>query len=367
MLLFTNNFSSYAGCAESWKFRTSHNDCRLVIRSCGEQCNDTLVDSCQLLDPVQNKTEGNTINGQEEFVQKSLELNNGHIQPYIDRLQWFTPHAIGLLDQEYPDLSVHRLWLKEFKVRALDSMHPEVPEGPKNEGAVDLGGPRKEFFGLILRETKKIHFDVRRPLKLKDYETIGKIFALSILQNGKIPEFLEPDAISELFDSEQPDPIIQMIRNGIDVLRLYRVYVILLYCNVHLFRNKRVTMTIKKLTSLLKPDFSEEGSNARMYEKNLYSHFVKYVRETASGKGQHFTLSSILLFTTGTEEEPTLGFGIHPEIGFPESFASFIPTANTCINKLHLLRPSEENPLPPTEILFNLYDYAFSNSYFGMV
>lgn len=70
---------------------------------------------------------------------------------------------------------------------------------------------------------------------LERWDSIVNFFpstALSILQNGKIPEFLEPDAISELFDSEQPDPIIQMIRNGIDVLGLYRVYVILLYCNV---------------------------------------------------------------------------------------------------------------------------------------
>ncbi|KAL5013702.1 hypothetical protein ScPMuIL_007972 [Solemya velum] len=252
------------------------------------------------------------------------------------------------------------------EIEGLTNLRPTLEVQFYEEGAVDLGGPRKEFFGLILREIKNIYFDVRRPLKLKDYKTIGKIFALSILQNGKIPEFLEPDAISELFDSEQPDPIIQMIRNGIDVLGLYRVGKSLPFFQ-HLFRNKRVTLTMKKLTSLLKPDFSEEGSNARMYEKNLYSHFVKYVRETASGRRQNVTLSAILLFTTGTEEEPTLGFGIHPEIGFPESFASFIPTANTCINKLHLPRPSEENPLPPTEILFNLYDYAFSNSYFGMV
>ena len=34
---------------------------------------------------------------------------------------------------------------------------------------------------------------------------------------------------------------------------------------------------------MLKPNFSEEGSNALRYEKEVYMLFVRYVREVADG------------------------------------------------------------------------------------
>jgi hypothetical protein len=43
--------------------------------------------------------------------------------------------------------------------------------------AEDLGGPRKEFFDLILQEIQKKFFDpIRDWIDVKEYETIGKIF-----------------------------------------------------------------------------------------------------------------------------------------------------------------------------------------------
>lgn len=41
-------------------------------------------------------------------------------------------------------------------------------------------------------------------------------------------------------------------------------------------------MTVRKLQHLLKPEFSERGSNARMFEGDVYRAFIKYVREAAS-------------------------------------------------------------------------------------
>lgn len=79
------------------------------------------------------------------------------------------------------------------------------------------------------------------------------------------------------------------------------------------------------------------------------------------------TLHHILEFATGADIEPVLGFTLDPSIVFMEvtSTKSFIPTANTCINCLTLPRPTIEEPLPDAKILFNLYDHAFSCSYFG--
>lgn len=76
-------------------------------------------------------------------------------------------------------------------------------------------------------------------------------------------------------------------------------------------------------------------------------------------------LGSILQFATGTDEEPILGFSIPPHLTFYEVSGSFLPTANTCVNALKLPRPTGEKDLPDTEVLFNLYDLAFKNAFFG--
>ncbi|KAH3746595.1 hypothetical protein DPMN_181004 [Dreissena polymorpha] len=119
------------------------------------------------------------------------------------------------------------------------------------------------------------------------------------------------------------------------------------------------------LTHLLKPQFSAEGSNRRQRENSTYTLFIKYMREAASGRRGAVNLGSILRFATGTEEEPALGFALQPSIQFMES-ANFLPTANTCINRMNLSLPDESNPLPLQEELFNLFDLAFCNTFFGL-
>ena len=42
------------------------------------------------------------------------------------------------------------------------------------------------------------------------------------------------------------------------------------------------TLTVKKVTHLLKTEFSEEGTNSRKFENAVYSQFLKYLREVAS-------------------------------------------------------------------------------------
>ncbi|KAJ8303654.1 hypothetical protein KUTeg_018764 [Tegillarca granosa] len=89
------------------------------------------------------------------------------------------------------------------------------------------------------------------------------------------------------------------------------------------------------------------------------------MREAASGRRGGVNLSSILRFATGSEEEPALGFSIHPSIAFVET-PSFLPTSNTCINRLNITIPTEENSIPEAKLLYNLFDLAFSNTYFGL-
>lgn len=46
--------------------------------------------------------------------------------------------------------------------------------------------------------------------------------------------------------------------------------------------NPASILTLRKLTVLLTPSFSPEGSNRKKFETEVYSLFVKYLREAAS-------------------------------------------------------------------------------------
>lgn len=60
-----------------------------------------------------------------------------------------------------------------------------------NEQAAYYGGPRKEFFRLVLLDIKEKHFAQGiKELLAEYYKTVGLIFALNILQNGPMQTFL---------------------------------------------------------------------------------------------------------------------------------------------------------------------------------
>ena len=51
----------------------------------------------------------------------------------------------------------------------------------------------------------------------------------------------------------------------------------------HLFRpNENTQMTFRRIVSLLKPNFAEDGSNERLYQNKVYNIFMKYLREAGS-------------------------------------------------------------------------------------
>ena len=52
---------------------------------------------------------------------------------------------------------------------------------------------------------------------------------------------------------------------------------------IHLFRpNKNTQMTFRRIISLLKPNFAEDGSNKGLYQNKVYTIFMKYLREAVS-------------------------------------------------------------------------------------
>ena len=257
------------------------------------------------------------------------------------------------------------------ELRSLENPRLTLEVSFYGELASDLGGPRKEFFMLCLREIQSKYFDKGlRDYMSEDYEVVGLIMGLSILQNGRVPHFLNEEMIKETFMSETPSPCIAKLRAGFAKVGLFQIgKEIPAFLDLFLPRNSS-KLTRKKLISLLKPSFSEEGSNMRQYENATYRAFSNYIRAVASGRRNRVALGNILQFCTATDEEPPLGFVMHPSIQFVTAMSSskwaFIPSANTCSQAMTLPIPSHDIYLPEEVLLFEVYDYAFCNSYFGL-
>ncbi|KAL5009201.1 hypothetical protein ScPMuIL_014782 [Solemya velum] len=167
------------------------------------------------------------------------------------------------------------------EISAIEDLRDTLEVQFYDETALDFGGPRKEFFRIILREIKDIYFDKGlRHLLWEDYEVVGKIFALSVLQNGSIPTFMSQDVQSELFGENPVSPCIASLRSGLDALGVYQM-----------------EATVRN-------------------GKKVYAAFLRYLREVASGRRRCVTLGKVLQFTTSSEEEPVLGFELHPSIVF---------------------------------------------------
>ena len=90
------------------------------------------------------------------------------------------------------------------------------------EGAVDAGGPRKEFFHLCLQEIKKDYFNCG--LNLSDYYAFaGTVMAPSVLQNENIPRFLSEDQLQEVFGSGQLSECLRKLRSGFEKVGIYHI------------------------------------------------------------------------------------------------------------------------------------------------
>ena len=48
-----------------------------------------------------------------------------------------------------------------------------------------------------------------------------------------------------------------------------------------LLQSSMNTLTMKRVITMLTPEFSPEGSNSIRYEKEVYGQFIKYLREVA--------------------------------------------------------------------------------------
>ncbi|XP_028412537.1 G2/M phase-specific E3 ubiquitin-protein ligase-like [Dendronephthya gigantea] len=104
---------------------------------------------------------------------------------------------------------------------------------------------------------------------------------------------------------------------------------------------------------LFTPSFSEEGSNARQREEQAIVFWRDYLQDCGDGEAQA-TLEDVLIFSTGANSPPPIGFDEEPKIAFTEEK---YPKANTCVHLLYL--PTIHNSF---EDFKETIDFAILNS-----
>ncbi|KAK3749365.1 hypothetical protein QZH41_010356, partial [Actinostola sp. cb2023] len=160
------------------------------------------------------------------------------------------------------------------------------------ECARDYGGPRREFLGAIVKAIKdrlfKEHQDEEGFVLMKDitaiqkqyYYAAGIFFGYSLLQGGPLPCFLHEDFMTSVFCTNHSSAEEErQFQKGLAKFGLIKL-VTEKPCLKYLLRKSAVhPMTYPKLVRLLKPDFSEEGTNARTREERSYRLFLNYLKE----------------------------------------------------------------------------------------
>ena len=86
------------------------------------------------------------------------------------------------------------------EIKSLEDPRLTIEVSFYGERAQDYGGPRREFFATIIKEIYAKYFEKGwREHLANEYEVVGLIVSLSILQNGLLPRFFEGDMLKVTF------------------------------------------------------------------------------------------------------------------------------------------------------------------------
>ena len=140
--------------------------------------------------------------------------------------------------------------------------------------AQDSGGPRKEWIRLCNQHIKTKYFDHGLKEHLaEEYFFVGQMAAIALLQNGQAPKYFSEDLLNDIFVSEERklSPCVLKLRQGLDSLGIHmfaRKFPMFLYLLRPSQNNAK--LTVPMLIHLLKPKFSEEGSNSLVDDVIFY-------------------------------------------------------------------------------------------------
>ncbi|XDV25922.1 hypothetical protein PO909_029748, partial [Leuciscus waleckii] len=309
-----------------------------------------------------------------------------------------------------------------------------------SEGAVDHGGPKREFFRLCFQELKDISGMFEGPtdakvlacnseaVKNNGYYLAGQLMAMSIVHGGQTPHFLSeilvdalingpektevsiddiPDldtqsVLREIKESVSEDQLMEAVRKADHLLSLSGCRRTITSSNkaevtkdlAHWYILQRTRAPYERFreglrslgvleallqhpeqmkTFFLKPtkqlsaedlevlfrcQLSEIGSNRYEKECKTLGFWRDYLQD-AEFNMQGVTLEEILIFATGCNSPPALGFTPEPSLEFISG--SKFPVANTCENIIRI-------PLKDTYEEFKTdMDFGIKNSPgFGM-
>ena len=166
-----------------------------------------------------------------------------------------------------------------------------------------------------------------------DYYLVGVCFGISMLQGGPLPVMLSEECIDYLFGLKPTTSSTAVTELGrglekLNFLSFFKQFPILR----HLLQREKKSLRPIQLLKLFDVRYSEAGSTAFNRQKTIFSLFTKYVREVASGKRPpqsttaatttaeeqveevegKITWEKILVFATGMEDEPLMGFFVKP-------------------------------------------------------
>uniref|UniRef100_A0A1Y1N4I9 HECT domain-containing protein n=1 Tax=Photinus pyralis TaxID=7054 RepID=A0A1Y1N4I9_PHOPY len=97
-----------------------------------------------------------------------------------------------------------------------------------------------------------------------------------------------------------------------------------------------ITLSSKVIEELFLIVYTEPGTNTRSKENRVISYFRDYVLDLECDPTNIVTLPDLLVFATGSDCLPPLGFPLRPEIMFLHEKNSRFPIANTCSLQLKL-------------------------------
>ncbi|XP_037548507.1 G2/M phase-specific E3 ubiquitin-protein ligase, partial [Nematolebias whitei] len=313
----------------------------------------------------------------------------------------------------------------------------------KNEEAVDLGGPRREFLRILIDalamspmfegpdESKNLAMN-STALREDKYFMAGRAIAVSLVHGGPAPRFLSPvlfaclvggpaaacPTLKDITDADLHEKL-QMVSESSTLEELQRatdplldymasagcirllttisdrdllMHDLLMFHVVHrvqgpfqrfeeglktlgvldvvkqhpdsfrtLFCHEPQPLTADMMDDLFTPRLAPKGSNRRRVEETVIPLWRDYLQDAEDEEGSS-KLQNILVFATGANEIPPIGFIPAPSIEFlhegseESSSKLMLPMANTCINCLKL-------PLLTTyEVFKENMDFALWNT-----
>lgn len=140
-------------------------------------------------------------------------------------------------------------------------------------------------------------------------------------------------AILEFYSEGRIHAALEQFKEGLSAIGLLQEMVAHPSSFKELFVKTTTKLTAEDVAGLFKPQFtSPVGSNKRRQETRAVVFWRDWLLEVEGGDAAPISLEYILMFATGLDRVPAVGFSTQPELTFlhEEDEPAVFPTSNTC-------------------------------------